>query len=61
MCRLLGCAGRERNRRTCTRVPDRVAYAIYTSGTTGTPKGVLISNRAFAAAVAATADALGHR
>ena len=41
------------------RISDRVAYAIYTSGTTGTPKGVLIGNRAFAAAVAATADALG--
>ena len=41
------------------RITDRVAYAIYTSGTTGTPKGVLIGNRAFAAAVAATADALG--
>jgi D-alanine--poly(phosphoribitol) ligase subunit 1 len=40
-------------------VSTRVAYAIYTSGTTGTPKGVLIGNRAFAAAVAATADALG--
>ena len=40
------------------RVSTRVAYAIYTSGTTGTPKGVLIGNRAFAAAVAATADAL---
>jgi D-alanine--poly(phosphoribitol) ligase subunit 1 len=38
---------------------ERIAYAIYTSGTTGTPKGVLIGNRAFAAAVAATADALG--
>ena len=41
------------------RVTERVAYAIYTSGTTGAPKGVLIGNRAFAAAVAATADALG--
>jgi D-alanine--poly(phosphoribitol) ligase subunit 1 len=41
------------------RITDRVAYAIYTSGTTGTPKGVLIGNRAFAAAVTATADALG--
>jgi D-alanine--poly(phosphoribitol) ligase subunit 1 len=38
---------------------QRGAYAIYTSGTTGTPKGVLIGNRAFAAAVAATAEALG--
>ncbi len=37
----------------------RVAYAIYTSGTTGTPKGVQISNVAFAAAVSATAAALG--
>ena len=44
---------------TATGSTDRVAYAIYTSGTTGTPKGVLIGNRAFAAAVAATADALG--
>ena len=35
------------------------AYAIYTSGTTGTPKGVLIGRAAFAAAVGATADALG--
>ena len=40
------------------RVSTRVAYAIYTSGTTGTPKGVLIGNRAFAAAVAASARAL---
>jgi D-alanine--poly(phosphoribitol) ligase subunit 1 len=39
--------------------PERIAYAIYTSGTTGTPKGVLIGNGAFAAAVAATSDALG--
>jgi amino acid adenylation domain-containing protein len=39
--------------------PDSVAYAIYTSGTTGTPKGVLIGNAAFAAAVAATTEALG--
>ena len=38
---------------------ERGAYAIYTSGTTGTPKGVLIGNRAFAAAVAATSEALG--
>lgn len=30
---------------------DRPAYAIYTSGTTGTPKGVVISRRAFATAV----------
>ncbi|MGD0392549.1 MAG: amino acid adenylation domain-containing protein [Acidimicrobiales bacterium] len=41
------------------RVSTRIAYAIYTSGTTGTPKGVLIGNRAFAAAVAASARALG--
>jgi D-alanine--poly(phosphoribitol) ligase subunit 1 len=34
------------------------AYAIYTSGTTGTPKGVLIGQGAFAAAVAATIDSL---
>jgi D-alanine--poly(phosphoribitol) ligase subunit 1 len=40
------------------RTSERVAYAIYTSGTTGTPKGVLIGNPAFAAAVAATSDAL---
>jgi amino acid adenylation domain-containing protein len=38
---------------------DRSTYAIYTSGTTGTPKGVLIGNRAFAAAVHSTIDALG--
>jgi len=37
----------------------RVAYAIYTSGTTGAPKGVLIGNRAFGAAVNATSKALG--
>jgi acyl-coenzyme A synthetase/AMP-(fatty) acid ligase len=36
-----------------------VAYAIYTSGTTGSPKGVLISHGAFAAAVHSTAEALG--
>jgi amino acid adenylation domain-containing protein len=39
--------------------PGRVAYAIYTSGTTGTPKGVLIGNAAFSAAVTATVAALG--
>ena len=39
--------------------PHGLAYAIYTSGTTGAPKGVVITNPAFAAAVAATADALG--
>jgi D-alanine--poly(phosphoribitol) ligase subunit 1 len=39
--------------------PDDGAYAIYTSGTTGTPKGVLISNRAFLAAVRACIGALG--
>jgi non-ribosomal peptide synthetase component F len=38
---------------------SRVAYAIYTSGTTGTPKGVLIGNPAFFAAVESTADAVG--
>jgi D-alanine--poly(phosphoribitol) ligase subunit 1 len=38
---------------------DQVAYAIYTSGTTGTPKGVLIGEEAFGAAVRATIDALG--
>lgn len=37
---------------------ERVAYAIYTSGTTGSPKGVLISNSAFGAAVRSTAKAL---
>ena len=36
----------------------RVAYAIYTSGTTGSPKGVLIGNGAFVAAVRSTAEAL---
>jgi D-alanine--poly(phosphoribitol) ligase subunit 1 len=41
--------------------PDssRIAYAIYTSGTTGTPKGVMISRSAFAAAVSSATDALG--
>ncbi len=40
--------------------PDTAgAYIIYTSGTTGTPNGVLIGRAAFAAAVGATADALG--
>jgi D-alanine--poly(phosphoribitol) ligase subunit 1 len=41
--------------------PDdaRAAYAIYTSGTTGTPKGVLIGDGAFQAAVLAAIDALG--
>ena len=39
--------------------PHRLAYAIYTSGTTGTPKGVVVTTPAFAAAVAATADAFG--
>jgi len=38
---------------------SRLAYAIYTSGTTGTPKGVLIANPAFLAAVEATSAALG--
>jgi D-alanine--poly(phosphoribitol) ligase subunit 1 len=43
--------------------PGPNAYAIYTSGTTGTPKGVLIGNDAFAAAIANTVAALGlgHR
>jgi D-alanine--poly(phosphoribitol) ligase subunit 1 len=36
----------------------RVAHAIYTSGTTGTPKGVLIGNPAFLAAVKSIAAAL---
>jgi len=35
------------------------AYVIYTSGTTGNPKGVLIGNTAFAAAVEAASLALG--
>jgi acyl-coenzyme A synthetase/AMP-(fatty) acid ligase len=39
--------------------PGQVAYAIYTSGTTGSPKGVLIGNGAFGAAVLSTARALG--
>ena len=39
--------------------PDRVAYSIYTSGTTGTPKGVMIGNASFAAAVRSTATSLG--
>ncbi len=38
---------------------SRVAYMIYTSGTTGTPKGVQISNEAFAAAIQSTTRALG--
>jgi amino acid adenylation domain-containing protein len=38
--------------------PELVAYAIYTSGTTGAPKGVLISNAAFSAAVVSTSAAL---
>jgi D-alanine--poly(phosphoribitol) ligase subunit 1 len=39
--------------------PGRVAYAISTSGTTGTPKGVLIGNAAFVAAVRSAAEILG--
>jgi D-alanine--poly(phosphoribitol) ligase subunit 1 len=39
--------------------PEGLAYAIYTSGTTGSPKGVLISNGAFVAAVRSTAALLG--
>jgi D-alanine--poly(phosphoribitol) ligase subunit 1 len=46
-------------RPTVSRSPDRIAYAIYTSGTTGTPKGVLVSQGAFSAAVFAAASALG--
>jgi D-alanine--poly(phosphoribitol) ligase subunit 1 len=42
------------------RVAAHAAYAIYTSGTTGAPKGVLIGNPAFAAAVEATVEALGY-
>jgi D-alanine--poly(phosphoribitol) ligase subunit 1 len=37
---------------------DRPVYAIYTSGTTGTPKGVVIGQRAFLAALTATVAAL---
>ena len=39
--------------------PEQPAYAIYTSGTTGSPKGVVISHGAFAAAVRSTAEVLG--
>ena len=38
---------------------SRTSYLIYTSGTTGLPKGVVIGSPAFAAAVGATARALG--
>jgi D-alanine--poly(phosphoribitol) ligase subunit 1 len=55
--------GALRNDRTELLAPiadsSRIAYAIYTSGTTGTPKGVLIGNDAFLAAVEATSTALG--
>ena len=37
---------------------ERVVYAIYTSGTTGSPKGVMIGDCAFGAAVRSTASAL---
>ena len=37
---------------------DRPAYIIYTSGTTGVPKGVVIGNRAFSAAVESLAAGL---
>ncbi len=47
------------DRADLTDTPGEIAYAIYTSGTTGAPKGVLIGNPAFAAAVEATAAALG--
>ena len=43
-----------------SRVAAEGAYAIYTSGTTGVPKGVLIGNPAFSAAVESTARALGY-
>jgi D-alanine--poly(phosphoribitol) ligase subunit 1 len=42
-----------------TEISPRLSYIIYTSGTTGTPKGVLIGDVAFAAALRATVDALG--
>jgi len=35
------------------------SYIIYTSGTTGSPKGVLIGNAAFSAALSSTVEALG--
>ena len=38
---------------------DGDAYSIYTSGTTGTPKGVVVANAAFQAAVVNTVGALG--
>ena len=38
---------------------DRPVYAIYTSGTTSTPKGVLIGQGAFVAAVTDTIEACG--
>ena len=41
------------------RASSRIAYMIFTSGTTGKPKGVQIGDEAFAAAVHATAAALG--
>ncbi len=51
---------READGRVESGPPDTAgAYIIYTSGTTGTPNGVLIGRAAFAAAVGATADALG--
>lgn len=42
-----------------TDVSPRLAYIIYTSGTTGTPKGVLIGDAAFAAALRATVAFIG--
>jgi amino acid adenylation domain-containing protein len=46
-------------RQPCVADASRPAYAIYTSGTTGVPKGVLISNGAFLAAVRSTVEIVG--
>jgi len=40
---------------------ERTLAVVYTSGTTGSPKGVILSRRAFAAAAAASAANLGWR